>query len=163
MKHLYCDIDSTINNHWVRIQKWALPQFPGNSIHPNAFTREEIMKDEILPGALEAVKEFSKTYDIHFLTARNFPDAYNITKEWLDLHGFPYKSINVVQRSKHKPPFLMQRQCDLFIDDLSAGQERGPSYKFLYHDTIAMLNQCGIQYEVFCNNWDELVEKYCEK
>ena len=45
-KQLYCDIDSTINNHWVRIKKWALPSFPGSSIDPRAFSREEIMKDK---------------------------------------------------------------------------------------------------------------------
>lgn len=162
MKQLYCDIDSTINNHWIRIQKWAMPQFPGTSIHPNAFTREEILKDQVLPGALEAITKFSETYDIHFLTARNFPNAYEITKEWLDLYGFPYDTINVVARSKDKPPFLRMRRCDLFIDDLSAGQERGPSYRWLYHDTIAALEHCGIKYEVFCNNWTEIVEKYCE-
>ena len=71
-KKLYCDIDSTINNHWVRIQRWALPKFPGTSIDQRAFTKQEIMKDSPLPGSLEAIKKLSKFYEIHFLTARNF-------------------------------------------------------------------------------------------
>lgn len=162
-KQLYCDVDSTINNHWVRIQKWSLPRFPGNSIHPNAFTRDEIMKDSALPDALESIKTLSKIYDIHFLTARNFSNAYEVTKEWLDLHKFPYKSINVVKKSKDKPAFLNQRRCDLFIDDLSAGQEYGPSYVNLYHETISMLNNLGIKYEIFKNNWKEIVRKYNEQ
>ena len=58
MKILFCDIDSTINNHWVRIQKWAQPSFPGTSIHQKAFTREEIMKD--LP--IEKL-DFMKSYE----------------------------------------------------------------------------------------------------
>ena len=52
-KQLYCDIDSTVNNHWVRIKKWALPQYPGNGIHHLAFSRDEIMLDEVLPNAVE--------------------------------------------------------------------------------------------------------------
>ncbi len=164
MRQLYCDIDSTINNHWVRVKKWALPSFPGQSIHPNAWTREEMMKDEVLPGALEALQFFSKTYDVHFLTARGFaPNAYSITKEWLDAKGFPYTSINIVRSSSDKPPFLAQRKCDLFIDDFSAGQERhGASYLWLYDNVIAELCDLGIQHEVFKNNWDEIVEKYRE-
>ena len=55
MKILFCDIDSTINNHWVRIQKLATPSFPGISIHPNEFTREEIMKDLPIENAIESI------------------------------------------------------------------------------------------------------------
>ena len=159
-KQLYCDIDSTINNHWVRIKKWALPSFPGSSIDPRAFSREEIMKDEVLPRALKAIEQFSKEWDIHFLTARNFPDAYNITEQWLTQKGFPFKTINVVKKSKDKPPFLLQRQVDLFIDDLSAGQEFGPSYVNLYISTIQDLQSKNIKFEIFKNNWDEILEKY---
>jgi hypothetical protein len=159
-KQLYCDIDSTINDHWVRIQKWALPKFPGTSIDPRAFTRQEILKDKVLPGALEAINSFAVEWEIHFLTARNFSEARSITKEWLDAKGFPYSSINVVARSKDKPPFLLKKKCDLFIDDLSAGQEFGPSYKNLYHGTIQQLKFYKIPFEIFKNNWDELVKKY---
>ncbi len=83
MKILYCDVDSTLNNHWVRIQKWAVPSFPGTDIAQNAFTREEIMKDEPLPHSVETLKEFSKEYEIHILSARGFEDSYQITKDWL--------------------------------------------------------------------------------
>lgn len=159
-KQLYCDIDSTINNHWVRIKRWALPSFPGSSIDSRAFSREEIMKDDVLPGALNAIKQFSKEWDIHFLTARNFPDAYNITEQWLIQKGFPYNTINVVKKSKDKPPFLVQKQVDLFIDDLSAGQEFGPSYINLYTSTIQELQNKNIKFEIFKNNWDEILERY---
>ena len=157
-KQLYCDIDSTLNNHWVRIQKWALPTFPGNSIHPNAWSREEILKDEVLPNSLEAIRRFNETWDVHFLTARNFDNAYEITKEWLDMKGFEYKSINVVKRSIHKPPFLKERVCNLFIDDLSAGQEFGPSYVNLYNDTIKQLKVNSIPFIIFKNNWNNIIK-----
>ncbi len=161
-KKLYCDIDSTINNHWVRIQRWALPTFPGTSIDQRAFTKEEIMKDSPLPDSLDAIKKLSKFYEIHFLTARNFFNAYDITKEWLEFHKFPYDTINVVRSSREKPGFLLKSSCDLFIDDLSAGQEFGPSYKNLYTETIRDLNLFKIPYEVFSdsNNWSKILSKY---
>ena len=162
MKILFCDIDSTINNHWVRIQKWAQPSFPGTSIHQNAFTREEIMKDLPIENAVESIEKFSKEYEIHFLSARNFPEAWDITKQWLDKWGFTYKSINIVRSSIDKVQFVKQNPCDLFIDDYSKGQEYGNSYEVLYTDTINQLNSMGINLEVFKNNWLELTEKYIE-
>lgn len=161
-KQLYCDIDSTLNNHWVRIKKWALPSFPGNSIHPNAWTRQELMLDDVLPGALEAIERFNKSWDVHFLTARNFANAYDYTKEWLDSKGFAYQTINVVKKSIHKPPFLVNKKCDLFIDDLSAGQEYGPSYQNLYHETIAELKKNRIPFIIFTNNWDQIIKNLVE-
>ena len=162
MKILFCDIDSTINNHWVRIQKWAQPSFPGTSTHQNAFTREEIMKDLPIENAVESIEKFSKEYEIHFLSARNFPEAWDITKQWLDKWGFTYKSINIVRSSIDKVQFVKQYPCDLFIDDFSKGQEYGNSYEVLYTDTINQLNSMGINLEVFKNNWLELTEKYIE-
>jgi len=160
MKILFCDIDSTINNHWVRIQKWAQPSFPGTSIHPNAFTREEIMKDIPIENSIESIKKFSTEYEIHFLSARNFPESWDITKQWLDKWGFPYKSINIVRSSIDKVQFVKQNPCDLFIDDFSKGQEYGESYQVLYTDTINQLRHMGVNLEVFKNNWTELVQKY---
>jgi len=158
-KQLYCDIDSTINNHWVRIQKWASPKFPGHSIHPNAFTRAEIMKDKPLPGARAALEKLSEKYDIHFLSARNFDDAQSITEDWLNMHGFKYKSVNITKNSKEKVSFLCSRKCDIFIDDLSAGQEKGPSYINLYHDTISLLKKEKIPFIIFKGNWFQVVQE----
>ena len=56
-KVLFCDIDSTINNHWVRIKKWTIPEFPGEKIHWRAFTRDELMKDKPLPNAQKVLKK----------------------------------------------------------------------------------------------------------
>lgn len=158
MKNLYCDIDSTINNHWVRIQRWALPQFPGNSIHPNAFTRQEVMKDEPLRGAKEILNILSSKYKIHFLTARNFPDAHQITKDWLDKYNFKYNSINIVKAAKEKPSFLRGKDCDLLIDDFSRGQEYGESYVNLYDDVIFELSSMEISYIIFKGNWSAALD-----
>tara|TARA_R100001230_G_C5654333_1_gene159204 strand:- start:600 stop:1085 length:486 start_codon:yes stop_codon:yes gene_type:complete len=160
MKQLWVDVDSTLNNHWVRIQKWATPSFPGSSISSNAFTREEIMKDEPLPNAVETLKEFSKEWDIHILSARGFDDSFNITKDWLDKHGFPYTTIGIVREAKDKISILRSVEVDLFIDDLSRGQHFGPSYVELYNDVIQELDNLGINYELFKNNWLEIKERH---
>ena len=160
MKQLFCDVDSTLNNHWVRIQKWAEPSFPGNSINGKAFTREEIMLDLPLPNAVETLKEFSKEWDINILSARGFGDAYFITKDWLDKHGFPYTSIGIVREAKDKIDILSGVEVDLFIDDLSRGQHFGPSYVELYDDVIQELDKLGINYELFKNNWLEIKERH---
>jgi glutathione synthase/RimK-type ligase-like ATP-grasp enzyme len=156
-KILYCDIDSTINNHWVRIKKWALPSYPGDRIHLNAFSREEVMKDDLLPGAKEAIEKFiEKGWEINFLTARSYKDAYNITKDWLNLKKIPYNTINCVNYSKDKPEFLKEREVDLFIDDLSGGQEFSDSYKNIYYDTIEKLKEYNIPFIRFKGDWDEI-------
>tara|TARA_A100001391_G_scaffold198079_1_gene179257 strand:+ start:2794 stop:3279 length:486 start_codon:yes stop_codon:yes gene_type:complete len=160
MKQLWVDVDSTLNNHWVRIQKWATPSFPGNGIDRRAFTREEIMKDEPLPNAVETLKEFSKEWDIHILSARAFREAYEITKDWLDKHEFPYTSITIVNNSIDKIHILKNTNVDLFIDDLSRGQHFGESYQVLYNDTIKELEKLSIKYEIFKNNWDEIWRKH---
>ena len=154
-KKLYCDIDSTINNHWERVHRWSNN---GECNWSKALSREEIMKDEVLPGAKETLERLSDKYEIHFLTARNFADAYNITKDWLDLKGFTYESINVVKKSKDKPEFLELNGSDLFIDDLSAGQERGPSYVNLYTETISDLESRGLRYIIFKGDWNDINE-----
>tara|TARA_B100000131_G_C18011693_1_gene570768 strand:+ start:402 stop:899 length:498 start_codon:yes stop_codon:yes gene_type:complete len=162
-KQLYCDIDSTINNHWERIKKWSLPSFPGTDIHPNAFTREEVMKDKVLNCSLDVLNRFKEEWDIHFLSARDFKDSYEITKDWLDLYKFPYTSINVVDRSSDKPIFLRNKIVHLFIDDFSYGQERGNSYIELYTEVIRDIERMGIRYEIFRDNWKEIENKYLEK
>tara|TARA_B100000287_G_C20623336_1_gene776773 strand:+ start:843 stop:1349 length:507 start_codon:yes stop_codon:yes gene_type:complete len=156
-KILYCDVDSTINNHWERIKKWALPSFPGHEIHPNAFTREEIMKDIPIDGAVDSLNLLSNTYEIHYLTARNFSDAFDITKDWLEKYEFPIDSINVVARSSDKPEFLKDKKCDVLIDDFSAGQEHGPSFVNLYHNTIQKLDEYQIPYIIFKGFWSEVL------
>ena len=159
MKQVYVDLDSTLNNHWVRIQKWALPNFPGKSINPNAFTRKEIMNDKPLPYALESIREISKRAEVHILSARNFKDAFSITEDWLTNYGFKFKSVNIVKSSIEKPSFLSGVDVDLLIDDFSAGQEYGPSYLNLYLDTIDLLNKLQIDYVIFDGDWNKAMYK----
>jgi uncharacterized HAD superfamily protein len=155
MKKLFCDIDSTINNHWERIKRFTNE---GKCDWGKAFSKEEILKDKVLPGSLEALTQLSSLYEIHFLTARPFKDAFNITKTWLDQNDFFYKSIIVVNQSMDKLKYVIEPDC-LFIDDLSRKHETNPPYKILYWDVIKELNKNNVDYEIFKNNWEEILKR----
>jgi len=155
MNKLFCDIDSTINNHWERIQRFTSS---GRCDWNKAFSEKEVMKDIPIPGAREALKQLSKKYEIHFLTARPFDNAYNITKAWLDKNKFEYKSIVVVKESIDKLKYVTEDGC-LFIDDLSRKHETNPPYKILYWDVIRELNKNNVDYELFKNNWKEIIKR----
>tara|TARA_B100001250_G_scaffold356484_1_gene331604 strand:+ start:5370 stop:5996 length:627 start_codon:yes stop_codon:yes gene_type:complete len=206
MKILHCDIDSTVNNHWVRIQKWSRGTSK-DRIHWKAFIKKELMKDQPLEGSREALNKLSKKYSINFLTARGFnaygkwriiPEstydkkfgfialkinnflsliwslfsdektknknkyAFSITKEWLDSHGFQYDTITIVDTMDDKIKILQNTNSDLFIDDMSWGQNYVGSYVNLYENTIIELDKMNIKYEIFNkeNNWFNIVKKY---
>jgi len=143
--NLYCDVDSTINNHWVRAQKYY---------GTNLFTeRYIIMQDKPLDGARETLWEFSDRFNIHYLTARCFNQAYSITKDWLIDNDFPIDSIKVVNSSIEKVPFLLSKKVDLFIDDLSGDQKNHGSYKILYQETIDLLENNNIPFYRFLGSW----------
>ena len=206
MKILHCDIDSTINNHWVRIQKWSNKN-PKKHIHWRAFIKKELMKDQPLKDSKESLDKLSQQYSINFLTARGFnaygkwriiPEniygtkfgfialkinnflsvlwslfadektknenkyAFSITKEWLDIHGFQYDTITVVDTMDDKIKILQNSNSDLLIDDMSWGQNYVDSYVNLYDSTIKKLDKKNINYEIFNkeNNWLAIVKKY---
>lgn len=155
LKKLYCDVDNTINHSWKRVRRWTKD---GVCDFSKAHTREEVMKDEVLPGAKEALEKLSERYEIIFLTARSYKDAYNITKDWLDEQGFNYSSIIVVKNPMEKLAYVRESDC-LFIDDLSRGHEVNPPYKVLYWYVIRELNSYNVEYEIFNDNWEEIVER----
>ena len=157
---LFCDIDGTVNYHYKRIRKWSLPTWPGNSIDPHAFTREEILKDEVLPSSIEAINKLSKYYNIHFLSARNFQDAFTITKEWLDNNSFNYQSINIVSKPDEKIKILKENNCEVFIDDLQRGHHTDKIE--YYYEIIDELIKNNINFEIFSNNWSALTAKYIQ-
>lgn len=152
-KKLFCDIDSTINNHWVRIQRNK------NDIS-KAFSREQMMTDVPLKDSKESLEELSNDYEIHFLTARGeIQDGYNITKDWLDLYGFSYESINLVKKTIEKVDFLIENKSDLLIDDLSRLQQISGSYVHLYNDVIYKLKSNNIKFLIFKGDWRETLQQ----
>ncbi len=159
MKKLFCDIDNTLNNHWERIRRNTTD---GWCDFDKAFTYEEHQKDVVLPGSLEAVKELDKHYEIHMLTARWYDNAYEWTKEWLDRFGFPYKSIITCDNTMDKVGIIKDEDCFL-VDDLSKKHQVEPPYKVLYWDVIQKLNENNIDYEIFKDNWNEILMRRIPK
>jgi uncharacterized HAD superfamily protein len=150
---LYCDIDSTINDHWKRIKRNTSE---GICNWSKAFSEEEVMKDKPLEGAHKALEKLSKVYKIVFLTARGFENATKITKAWLYENNFVYYKLIVVERSIDKLKYVVEKDC-LFIDDLSKKHEHEPPYKVLYTDTITALNENNVNYVLFKGSWKEVL------
>lgn len=146
--NLYCDVDSTINNHWVRAQKHY-----GTNLFSERYV---IMQDSPLPGAREVLWEYSDRFNIHYLTARPYNQAYSITHDWLVDNDFPIDSITVVNSSMDKVAFLLKNSVDIFIDDLSADQKNHGSYKILHEDVIKKLEELSIPYLRFKGDWEEV-------
>lgn len=113
------------------------------------------MRDLPLPYARSALEKFSEFFDIHFLTARNFEGGKQITQDWLDLFGFPYRSIEIVNSIGDKPDFLKSRECHLFIDDFTVGQEL--SIQTVRFDIMERLT---VPYEHFQGDWQAIEKKY---
>jgi len=151
---LYCDLDSTLNTHWKRIKKHTIN---GVCNYDLAFSREEILSDEPLEGAREALIKLSKDYKIVILTARPFADAFNITKQWLDNNNFYYQDIIVVNRSIDKLPYLTKES--LFIDDLSRKHENNLPYTVLYNETIEELEKRKLNYILFKGDWSKVMNQ----
>jgi hypothetical protein len=158
---IFCDIDSTINNHWVRIQRNTTIGKNGSvDLSDKAFTREEMMQDEPLAGSKDAIKRLKEEHEIHFLTARGaIKDGFNITKDWLNYHDFEYDSLVLVERTMQKVEFMSSHRGSLLIDDLSRMQHIGASYIHLYGDVIKELEKNNINFILFKGSWGDVLDK----
>lgn len=84
---LFCDVDSTVNDHWNRIRRHSSAD--GKTTSKAAYSYVETMKDIPLPLAVESVTALSSVYSVRFLTARGgYERAYDATRDWLVAHGF---------------------------------------------------------------------------
>ena len=158
-KKLYCDIDSTINNHHERIRRWTLPSWPGKKIHPNAFTVIEVMKDKPAFGSQKAIKKLSQKYEIHWISTRP-PHLESATIAWLQKYNYPIGSLTLVDNMMDKPDFLKSQEVDIFIDDFLTNHEKAKTK--LRYDVIKKLDRLQIKYEIFdpiSNNWERIVKK----
>ena len=69
-----------------------MPSFPGMTFdREKAFSREELARDALLPGAREALvalQEGEDAWQVTVLTARAFPQAFHATVAWFSLRTF---------------------------------------------------------------------------
>ena len=152
---LYCDLDSTLNDHYRRISRFTIE---GSCDFTAANQMDEVMKDLPLPFAKDSIDTLKEDYNICILIARAYPDAYKITKSWLDKFNFYYDNIIVVERSIDKIKYLNDEDS-LFIDDLSRKHESNPPYKILYENTIKELEKRKINYILFKGDWKKVMHK----
>ena len=152
---IYCDIDSTINNHEKRIKKW----YNKGLIHPNAYTYDEIMKDDVLINSVECNHKLYEKYNIYFITARKkFPDAYKSTKDWLDKYNFRYDKIILTNNLEEKINFLKNDSyLKVFIDDFT--KKHHLDTPILDRNNIEKIKNENIPFIIFKNNWREITEE----
>lgn len=154
IKCLYVDVDSTLNDHWRRIRRNTIPKWPDGKIDPKAFTREEILKDRPLDGSVDMLNELG--FPVVYLTARAFPNALPITKEWLHIYNYPEGEIVPCQSISQKPHILRGRPSGVVIDDFLKGQELMIP-KFC-RDVAQQIQAMGFKVIVFRNDWYDVYE-----
>ena len=121
--NVWIDVDSTLTDpksHCKRLQENTV----NGIIYPSAWNRDAVLSDLPAIGAWEGVFKLNRAgYKIHYLTARYFENAENITRDWLKQNSFcrGLKNIHIVKSSKDKAQFLRDnaKPGDLFIDDMS--------------------------------------------
>ena len=152
---IYCDIDSTINNHEKRIKKW----YNNGLVDPKAFTYDEIMKDNTLTNSIESNHELYEKYNIYFITARkSFPNAYKSTKDWLDKYNFRYDKIILTNNLEEKINFLKNDSyLKVFIDDFT--RKHHLDTPILDTNNIQKIKNENIPFIIFKNNWKEITEQ----
>merc|ERR1712151_477403 len=86
---LLVDVDNTVSASWERLQRAAVPAWPGQTFDPTiAFSPAELARDTPLPGAVSALRSLPASWEVSFLTARGFKGAHAATTSWLQAHGF---------------------------------------------------------------------------
>jgi uncharacterized HAD superfamily protein len=153
LKNLYCDIDNTVANQFARIKKY-------NKIKSVFFivnNTKIILNDRVIKNSTKSIKFFSKKYNIHWLSARP-SNLKEITKQWLLKKKFPISTLTLVNNHEAKLFFLKTKKVDLYIDDMKYNYFKlKPKLMTLF---IKKINRLNINYEIFENNWEEIVKRY---
>lgn len=160
MKIFACDIDNTISDQHLRFLYYSFFN-PKESIYESAtkeaFSDKAILSDLPIKGAQEAIKELAKYYEIVYVSARK-PEQENITREWLKKYKFPINRLYLVSQNNFKLYTLRQLKPVVFVDDMKYNWENFEP-KFCT-DFMSMLEDEGINYEIFDNNWSYILQKY---
>ena len=151
---IYCDIDSTINNHHLRIKKWT----KDGVINKKAYSYEEIMKDEVLPNSVISNHKLYEKFNIYFITSRKkFPNAYNATKDWLENNNFRYDKIILTDNLGEKIQYIKNdKYTKIFIDDFT--KKHHLDKPILDIENINKFKKENIPFIIFKNNWNEITK-----
>ena len=152
-KHLVVDLDSTLNNVFARLRDHAVE----HGSLDGAWTPALLATDKPLPYALEAMNAFVDAgWRITVLTARPFDPTGNLTRNWLDAHGFPCPDVIVVDSRQAKLAVLLASPVQLFIDDFMGGHEFVlPRFDV---QTYVQVVNAGMPVWPFRNDWFYIVK-----
>ncbi|CAL1136857.1 unnamed protein product [Cladocopium goreaui] len=136
-KDLFVDIDNVVALSMERVRRCK-----GNK---KAYTAAEVMQDKPVPGAAEALRRLREHYFIRFLTARgSYEDPFNVTQTWLDLKGFEYDELIVVDGPESKVAHLSADS--ILVDDFTLGHEKEePSINQKFIDQLTSVGHLGIR------------------
>ena len=153
MKHLYCDIDNTVSNQYLRIKRL----YNGRNMSKILNDKEIILQDYLIRDAQKSLSLLSKKYKINWLSARP-KKLLKITEKWLTLKHLPVNSLTLVNSHNEKIKYLKKNVVDLYIDDMKYDYFKfSPKLMTRFINKIEMIN---INYEIFNNNWKILLKKY---
>ena len=113
MKHLYCDIDNTVSNQYLRIKRL----YNGRNMSKILNDKEIILQDYLIRDAQKSLSLLSKKYKINWLSARP-KKLLKITEKWLTLKHLPVNSLTLVNSHNEKIKYLKKNVVDLYIDDM---------------------------------------------
>lgn len=157
---LITDIDSTVFDHWRRIRRNTVPQWPGIQISNKAWTWEELAKDKLLPYCSQVLWGLAgKGFQIRYLSARGWGDSLALTIRQLKESKLPNpEDVTIVPTMLHKPLILKRlNPCDYYVDDFMTGQEKAiGTFHADIGKEIARLNITVIP---FRNDWLDVEEQ----
>jgi hypothetical protein len=158
-KIVICDIDSTMCDHWKRIRKNTIPSWPGGVISSKAWSREEVLQDELLPRCSEFLWRLQcNGFYIRYLTARGWPHARQITVEQLTNWNVPNpQDVMFTSNLADKVSVLSSNICNYYVDDFMTGQEN--AIGTFHSETAKAIESIGIYVVVFRNDWMDVWEQ----
>lgn len=154
------DVDSTIFDHWRRIRRNTVPQWPGGQISTRAWSMEELARDRMIGTCKEVLSNlYARGWVIRYLTARYWPACIEHTRVQLRVNDLPCPDdVTVVGSMLEKPKALREMgRCDYYVDDFTTGQEN--SIGNFHHGIARAIEAQGPKVIVFRNDWDDVLEQ----
>jgi len=159
MKYVICDIDSTMSDHWKRIRRNTVPEWPNGVINDRAWSREEVLQDKLLPHCHDILWGLETSgFHVRYLTARGWTHARRITIDQLTEWGVPNPSdVMFTSNLASKIEVITPEICNYYIDDFMTGQENNIG---TFRKNVAeAIQNMGIKVIVFRNDWLDVLEQ----
>ncbi len=153
MKKVFCDIDNTVADQYLRIRK----HFNGKNMHKILNNEKLILNDRIINHSREAIKLISKKYEINWLSARP-KKLFDVTKAWLKKKKLPNERLYLVDSHEKKIRILKSNDVGLFIDDMKYDYFNNAPKKMTRF--IQKLKRLKIKFILFDGNWKKAINIY---